>query len=65
MKSLDHFDIALTIHTILVTIYVFTQHTHSSSGRIVHHIEVCYQRKIIIFGEQISHSKSLAKYTLI
>jgi hypothetical protein len=65
MKSLDHFDIALAIHTILVTIYVFTQHTLSSSGRIVHHIKVCYQRKIMIFGEQISHSKSLAKYTLI
>jgi len=65
MKSLDHFDIVLAIHTILVTIYVFTQHTLSSSGRIVHHIKVCHQRKIMIFGEQISHSKSLAKYTLI
>jgi hypothetical protein len=55
MKSLDHFDIALAIHTILVTIYVFTQHTLSGSGRIFHHIKVCYQRKIMIFGEQISH----------
>ncbi len=65
MKSLDHFDIALAIHTILVTIYVSTQRTLSSSGRIVHHIKVCHQRNIMIFGEQISHSKSLAKYTLI
>jgi hypothetical protein len=65
MKSLDHFNITLAIHTILVTIYVFTQHALSSSGRIVHHIKVCYQRKIMIFGEQISHSKSLAKYILI
>ncbi len=65
MKSLDHFDIALAIHTILVTIHVFTQRTLSSSGRIVHHIKVCYQRKIMIFGEQISRSKSLAKYILI
>ncbi len=65
MKSLDHFDIALAIHSILVTIDVFTQHTLSSSGRIVHHIKVRHRRKIMIFGEQISHSKSLAKYTLI
>jgi hypothetical protein len=65
MKSLDHFDITLAMHTILVTIHVFTQNAFSSSGRIVHHIKICHQRKIMIFGEQISHSKSLAKYTLI
>jgi hypothetical protein len=45
MKSLDHFDITLAIHTILVAIHVFTQHTPSISGRIVHHIKICHQRK--------------------